>query len=378
MNCEIQEKCGGCAYGKKQYAQQLKDKTEYVEKQLKKLKQNVKVNYCIGMKNPYNYRNKGKYAFKNGKMGFFEEGTHKIVYAKCAIQNEKINQVADYIFELVKKYHISIYNEDTGKGFLRHVVIRYGFFTDEVMVIFVTTDGKMYKKQEIIKDLTTKFKEIKSIIQNINIRETNAILGNKNFKMYGTDFIMDKLGELKIKISPLSFYQVNPIQMKILYDTAIDFAKLTGNEVVYDLYSGIGTISLSVAKKVKKVYGIEIVKDAVIDARANARMNNITNASFMDGKVEELLPKLCSKEKADVIFVDPPRSGLDGKTIKTILKVKPKKLVYISCNPDTLVDNLLLLENDYDIKVVQPVDMFPFTSHVENIAVLQLKYEKVV
>ena len=373
MNCKIQEKCGGCAYGKKQYAQQLKTKTEYVEKQLKKLKQNIKVNYCIGMEYPYNYRNKGKYAFKNGKMGFFEEGTHKIVYAKCAIQNEKINQVADYIFELVKKYHISIYNEDTGKGFLRHVVIRYGFFTDEVMVIFVTTDGKMYKKQEIIKDLTTKFKEIKSIIQNINVRETNAILGNKNFKMYGTDFIMDKLGELKIKISPLSFYQVNPIQMKKLYDTAIDFAKLTGNEVVYDLYSGIGTISLSVAKNVKKVYGIEIVKDAVIDARANARMNNITNTSFMDGKVEELLPKLCSKEKADVIFVDPPRSGLDGKTIKTILKVKPKKLVYISCNPDTLVDNLFLLEKDYDIKFVQPVDMFPFTSHVECVTVIKLR-----
>lgn len=373
MNCKIQEKCGGCAYGKKQYAQQLKDKTEYVEKQLKKLKQNIKINYCIGMEKPYNYRNKGKYAFKNGKMGFFEEGTHKIVYAKCAIQNEKINQVADYIFELVKKYHINIYNEDTGKGFLRHVVIRYGFFTDEVMVIFVTTDGKMYKKQEIIKDLTTKFKEIKSVIQNINIRETNAILGNKNFKMYGTDFIMDKLGNLKIKISPLSFYQVNPIQMKKLYDTAIDFAKLTGNEVVYDLYSGIGTISLSVAKKVKKVYGIEIVKEAVIDARANARMNNITNTSFMDGKVEELLPKLCSREKADVIFVDPPRSGLDGKTIKTILKVKPKKLVYISCNPDTLVDNLFLLEKDYDIKFVQPVDMFPFTSHVECVTVIKLR-----
>ena len=179
--------------------------------------------------------------------------------------------------------------------------------------------------------------------------------------MYGSDFIMDKLGELKIKISPLSFYQVNPVQMKKLYDTAIDFAKLTGNEVVYDLYSGIGTISLSVASKAKKVYGIEIVKDAVIDARANARMNNITNASFMDGKVEELLPKLCNKEKADVVFVDPPRSGLDAKTIKTILKVKPKKVVYISCNPDTLADNLMLLEKDYDIKVVQPVDMFPFT-----------------
>ena len=375
MNCEIQEKCGGCAYGKMPYAQQLKTKTEYVENQLKKLTQKVKVNYCIGMENPYNYRNKGKYAFKNGKMGFFEEGTHKIVYAKCAIQNEKINQVADYILELVKKYHISIYNEDSGKGFLRHIVIRYGFYTDEIMVIFVTTDGKMYKKQEIVKDLTTKFKEIKSIIQNINVRETNAILGNKSFKMYGSDFIMDKLGELKIKISPLSFYQVNPVQMKKLYDTAIDFAKLTGNEVVYDLYSGIGTISLSVASKAKKVYGIEIVKDAVIDARANARMNNITNTSFMDGKVEELLPKLCNKEKADVVFVDPPRSGLDIKTIKTILKVKPKKVVYISCNPATLVRDLKAMECDYDIMKIQPVDMFPFTSHVECVAVLQLKQD---
>ena len=372
MNCEIQEKCGGCTYGKKQYSQQLKDKTEYVEKQLKKLKQNIKINYCIGMEKPYNYRNKGKYAFKNGKMGFFEEGTHKIVYAKCAIQNEKINQVADYIFELVKKYHISIYNEDTGKGFLRHVVIRYGFFTDEVMVIFVTTDGKMYKKQEIIKDLTTKFKEIKSIIQNINIRETNAILGNKNFKMYGTDFIMDRLGKLKIKISPLSFYQVNPIQMKKLYDTAIDFAKLTGNEVVYDLYSGIGTISLSVAKNVKKVYGIEIVKDAVIDARANARMNNITNASFMDGKVEELLPKLCNKEKADVIFVDPPRSGLDDKMIMDINKLLPKKIIYVSCDPMTLARDLKRLDN-YNIISVRGFNMFPNTYHVESVSLLERK-----
>ena len=179
--------------------------------------------------------------------------------------------------------------------------------------------------------------------------------------MYGTDFIMDKLGELKIKISPMSFYQVNPVQAEKLYDLGVKMADIGKNDIVFDLYCGIGTISLSVAKKVQKVYGIEIVKEAVIDARANARMNNIANTSFMDGKVEELLPKLCSKEKADVILVDPPRSGLDGKTIKTIIKVKPKKLVYISCNPDTLVDNLLLLEKDYDIKAVQPVDMFPFT-----------------
>lgn len=366
MNCSIQKKCGGCVYGNVPYINQLKIKTEYIEKQVKKLTQNVKVNSCIGMENPYNYRNKGKYALKNNKMGFYEEGTHKIVYSKCAIQNEKINEVADYVFKLIKKYNISIYNEDNKKGFLRYVVIRYGFYTDEIMIIFVTTEGKMYKKKELIDDLTNKFKEIKSIVQNINIKDTNAILGNITYKMYGTDFIMDKLGNLKIKISPLSFYQVNPIQMKKLYDIAIELANLKGNEIAYDLYSGIGTISLSISKKVRKVYGIEIVKEAVIDAKENSKINHISNAFFKSGKVEKLLPSLCNKEKADIIFVDPPRSGLDMQTINTILKVKPSKIIYISCNPDTLIENLTKLEKDYNINVVQPVDMFPFTRAHRN------------
>lgn len=368
-NCEIQNKCGGCKLLNIPYSKQLKQKTEYVKKVLG-FKQ---VKDTIGMDNPFNYRNKGKYAFKNGKMGFYEDGTHKIVYAKCMIQKQVINEIADYIFELIKKYKISTYNEDIQKGLLRHVVIRYGIYTNEIMIIFVTTDGKMYKKNEIIKDLIEKYPNIKSIVQNINEKTTNAILGNKVIKLYGTDFIVDKIGNLKFKISPLSFYQVNPVQMEKLYNIAIENANLTGKETVYDLYSGIGTISLCVSKKVKRIYGIEIVKDAVRDAKENARLNHIDNVNFMAGKVEQLLPKLSSKMKADVVFVDPPRSGLDKNTIETLLRVFPEKIVYISCNPKTLSENLKQLTKKYNLEEVQPVDMFPFTEHVECVSVLHRK-----
>ena len=371
--CEIQGKCGGCTLLDKEYNQQLKEKTQFVQTLLSKVKPNIKVCQCIGMQEPYHYRNKGKYALKNGKMGFYEEGTHKIVYAKCIIQKEIINEIAEFTFELIKKYKINIYNEDIRKGFLRHIVIRYGVYTDEVMIIFVTTSGKMYKREEIIKELTSKYKNIKSVVQNINERDTNAILGNKIIKLYGSDFIVDKINNLKFKISPLSFYQVNPVQMEKLYSIAIEEASVTNNDIVYDLYSGIGTISLCLSKKAKRVYGIEIVKDAVKDAKENARINNIKNTEFMVGKVEDLLPRLCAKQRADTVFVDPPRSGLDIKTIQTILKVKPDKLVYISCNPETLAENLKELTKCYNIVKVQPVDMFPFTSHVECVAVLCLK-----
>ena len=356
-----------------EYQKQLDEKTNYIKELMKNNGLNVKVNNTIGMKNYLNYRNKGNYAFKNGKMGFYEEGSHKIVYEKCLIQKQIINEIADFVYGLVKKYKINLYNEDTKKGLLRHIVIRYGEFTNEVMVIFVTTDGKMYKRDEIIKELTSKYPNIKSVVQNVNVEATNAILGSKTIKLYGSDFIVDKINELKFKISPLSFYQVNPVQMKLLYEVAIKYANLTKNEVVYDLYSGIGTISLCVAKEAKKVYGIEIVKDAVKDANENARINNIKNTKFMAGKVEDLLPKLCDKEYADVVFVDPPRSGLDRKTIQTILKVEPQRIVYISCGPESLVQNLKELKRKYNIEKVQPVDMFPFTKHVECVTVLKLK-----
>ena len=371
--CKISSKCGGCVYMGIEYQKQLEEKTKNISILLENNNIHTKVESAIGMDNPYNYRNKGKYAFKNGKMGFYEEGTHKIVYEKCLIQKQIINEIADYIYTLVKKYNIRLYNEDTKKGFLRHIVIRYGEFTNEVMIILVTTEGKLYKREEIVKDLTSKYKNIKSIVQNINTKDTNAILGNKIFKLFGSDFIVDKIGNLKFKISPLSFYQVNPVQMLKLYEIAIKYAHLTGNEIVYDLYSGIGTISLSLAQYAKKVYGIEIVKDAVKDSIENAKINNIKNAKFMEGKVEDLLPRLCQKEKADVIFVDPPRSGLDKKTINTILEVEPRKIVYISCEPETLAQNLKVLNKKYKVVKVQPVDMFPFTNCCEVVTKLELK-----
>ncbi len=374
--CKISSKCGGCTFIEFPYEEQLNKKTNYM-KQLMKGVINAKIDNTIGMEMPLHYRNKGKYALKNGKMGFYEEGTHTIVYEKCIIQNEKINEVADYIFQLVKKYNISIYNEDNGKGFLRYVVIRYGINTDEIMIIFVTTNGRLFKRNEIIKDILNKFSNVKSIVQNINEKDTNAILGSKVYNLYGNDYIFDKIKinnvEFKFKISPLSFYQVNTIQMQVLYSKAIELAQLDNTQIVYDLYSGIGTISICISNNIKKVYGIEIVKDAVRDAVENAKINNIKNAKFISGKVEDLLPRLCATEKADVIFVDPPRSGLDKKTIDILLKVKPKKIVYISCNPETLKSDLINLKKQYVINEIQPVDMFPFTKHVECVTMLKLK-----
>ena len=380
--CKIYERCGGCFYITTDYQEQLKEKCAEVKKCLRKFVgqreiANTKIYSTIGMNSPLNYRNKAKYAFKNGKMGFYEEGTHRVIYDKCVIQNEKINEIADYIYELVKKHHISIYNEDSGKGFLRHIIIRYGTNTDEAMIIFVTTKGKMFKKHELVKDICSKFPNVKSMIQNINERDTNAILGGQNFLLYGEEHITDTIKiddkTLKFEISPLSFYQVNTNQMQVLYSKAIEFAKLDGKQVVYDLYSGIGTISICVASKAKQVYGIEIVKDAVKDAIQNSKNNNIENARFMAGKVEELLPKLSAKNKADVVFVDPPRSGLDNKTIETLLKVKPEKIIYISCNPETLAENIKSFKFLYNIEKVQPVDMFPYTKHVEVVTVLERK-----
>ena len=232
----------------------------------------------------------------------------------------------------------------------------------EIMIIFVTVNAKMNRRDEIIKELLAKFPNIKTVVQNINEKQTNAILGNKNYNLYGNGYIVDYLNGYKFKISPLSFYQVNPIQTEKLYNKAIELAKLDGKEIVYDLYSGIGTISLCVSKKAKKVYGIEVVTDAVKDAKKNAEINNIKNVEFVSGKVEAVLPRLCKIwNKADVVIVDPPRSGLDIKALETLKQIKPKKIVYISCNPETLVLNLQELAKFYDVKEVQPFDMFPFT-----------------
>lgn len=371
--CITSNICGACSILNIPYKEQLDMKT----KMLKELLGENEIIYnTIGMTNPYGYRNKAKYVFgiKKSKnvMGFFEEGSHKIVAnEKCMIHNEIANDIAQYIFKLVNKYKVSIYNEDNNTGVLRHCIIKVGINTNEVMIILVTTNKRLGRQKDIVNDIIKKYTNVKTIVQNINEKRTSAILGDKNIKLYGNGYIYDTLGKYKFKISPLSFYQVNPIQTEKLYNIAIELANLKGNEIVYDLYCGIGTISLFVSEYVGRVYGVESVKDAVKDANENKKINNVKNVEFLVGRVEYILPKLFEQTKrADAIFVDPPRIGLDDKTIQTILKIMPNKIIYISCNPETLARDIKLLNDKYILKKVQPVDMFPHTKHVETIALL--------
>ena len=325
------------------------------------------------MGNPYYYRNKLQYPVgidKNGNpvMGVYANRTHNIIPTNdCLIQNKKNQEIANDVFKFLISNGVLPYNEANGKGVLRHIIVRIGLHTDEVMLILVLNNSNIQKENEFIDFITKKHPEIKTIVKNINNKNTNVILGNINETIYGEGNIFDILGDFKFKISPMSFYQVNPVQTEILYNTAIEYAKLNGNETVLDLYCGIGTIGIFASKYAEKVYGIEIIENAVKDAKENCLINHVKNAEFYHGEVEEILPKIMDKEKLkpDVIFVDPPRKGCDKKTIETLLKLEPKKIIYISCNPATLARDVALLEEKYQLEKVQPVDMFPWTSHVE-------------
>jgi len=273
---------------------------------------------------------------------------------------------------------ISIYDEKTRKGLVRHIVTKIGVKTNQIMCIIVINGNEIPKERELIKAITTNFSEVTTIVKNINKKNTNVILGTKNCNLYGDGYIQDKLGDYTFNISPLSFYQVNPVQAERLYQIGVEEAGITKEDVVFDLYCGIGTISLFMSKIAKKVYGIEIVEEAVQMAKETAKLNQVTNTEFIAGDVEQVLDSLINEKKVipDVVMVDPPRKGLDNKTIENILRIKPKTMVYISCNPATLVRDLAKLEDLYGVKRIVPVDMFPFTSHVECVAVLQLKQDR--
>ena len=336
------------------------------------------------METPYYYRNKAQYPVginKKGEivMGAFANRTHEIIKIdSCLIQNQKMEELAKFVFHFVVKNKISIYNEKTGKGLLRHIVTKIGIQTNELMCILVINGKELPKEKELVEEVVSNFSNVKTIIKNVNEKNTNVILGRENICLYGNGYIKDKLGDYVFKISPLSFYQVNPVQAKILYEKAIEEAKITDDDVVFDLYCGIGTISLFMSKYAKKVYGIEIVEEAVKMAKENAKLNQINNTEFVAGDVEMVLDDLIRKEKVtpNIVMVDPPRKGLDDETIGNVLKILPKRMVYISCNPATLVRDLAKLEKCYEIISIQPVDMFPFTSHVECVAVLQLKQDR--
>jgi len=382
IDCSTYKRCGGCDLRHMTYESTLELKKNIVQNLVNKgLKTNIVVNDTIGMKEPYNYRNKAQYPVgldNNGEpaIGVFAKMSHTIIpIDKCMIQTEISQKIAHTIIEFIKLKNIDVYNERTNKGLIRHIVIKVGIYTKQVMCILVLNNEKFQQGKELVEMLCKKYPTIKTIVKNINDKNTNVILGKKNINLYGDGYIEDKLGEYTFKISPMSFYQVNPKQVEILYKTAIDVAKLDKNDILFDLYCGIGTIGIFASKYVKKVYGIEIVPEAIEDAKENVRINGIQNAEFMVGDVEFAFDELINKAKIipTAIIVDPPRKGLDEKTINNILKVKPRKLVYISCNPATMVRDLAKMENEYFIKKIQPVDMFPWTRHVECVSLLEIK-----
>lgn len=381
-DCATYKRCGGCSLRHMTYESTLKLKRQVVQNLVNKgLTKKVEVLETIGMENPYNYRNKAQYPVGlnsegQPEVGVFAQRTHTIIPIQtCLIQTEISQKIAKTILNFVKEKNIQVYNEENQKGLLRHIVIKVGKYTNQVMCILVVNDSKFNQEQELVKLLCEKYPEIKTIVKNINNKNTNVILGKENINLYGSGYIEDKLGEYIFKISPMSFYQVNPVQAEILYTTAINQANLDKNDILFDLYCGIGTIGIFASKYVNKVYGIEIVPQAIEDAKENAKINDVKNIEFICGDVEVAFDELINKEKIvpSAIIVDPPRKGLDNKTVENIAKIKPAKLVYISCNPATMVRDLTKLENIYNIKAIQPVDMFPWTNGVESITILEIE-----
>lgn len=389
IDCATYQRCGGCDLRHMTYENTLNLKRETVQSLINKgLRNKVVAEKTIGMKNPYNYRNKAQYPVgldkdKNPAIGVFAQRTHTIIpIEKCMIQTNISQKIAKTILQFIKDNNIEVYNEENQTGLVRHIVIKVGKHTNQVMCILVLNEknakNNVKMEEKLVQILCKEYPEIKTIVKNINNQNTNVILGKENINLYGDGYIEDKLGEYTFKISPMSFYQVNPVQAEVLYNTAIEAANLSREDILFDLYCGIGTIGIFASKYVKQVYGIEIVPQAIDDAKENAKINNIENAEFMVGDVEVAFDELINKKNIipTAIIVDPPRKGLDEKTIENILKIKPEKLVYISCNPATMVRDLAKMEEVYNINKVQPVDMFPFTKHIETVTLLTLKNQE--
>lgn len=380
--CVIEHECGGCQIQSIDYNKQLEIKKNTVINNIKRIGglENVLIHDTIGMENPYRYRNKAQYPVKSYDnkidIGFYKINTHEIVDTeRCYIQHDVNDEVTKLVKEYMIKFNVSGYDEKSGKGIIRHILTKTSFRTNDVMVVIITNGSKLPFKEKLIDILTNNIKSIKSIVQNINNKRNNVILGEKSKTLWGEGKIIDYISDLKFNISPQSFFQVNPIQTEVLYNKALEYTDLSGDETVFDIYCGIGTISLFLAKKAKKVYGIEIVEKAIEDAKENARINNIDNAEFYAGKAEEVFPKLYKEGiKADVIVVDPPRKGCEESVLETIVKMNPSKVVYVSCNPSTLARDLKYLdEKGYKTVKVQPVDMFPHTMHVETVVLIEKK-----
>lgn len=385
--CSKARQCGGCTLQHLAYEKQLEYKFNKVKNCLERIGglENIeeKMEPILGMEEPFYYRNKAQFPVgydKEGNLitGFYAGRTHHIIdCTHCMIQHPVNEQILLKVLDYMKKNNITAYDEKTHKGLVRHIVTRVGFKTGEIMVCLVVNGSKKnLRNLEMLVDSLTEVEGMTSICVNINKEKTNRILGSKIEEVYGKPYIYDYIGNVKYQIGPLSFFQVNPTQTKVLYEKAMEYADLKGEEIVWDLYCGIGTISLFLAQKAKKVYGVEIVKEAIDDARLNAKMNGFDNAEFFVGKAEEVLPREYEKNGvyADTIAVDPPRKGCDSKLLETMVKMAPKRIVYVSCDPATLARDLKVLsEQGYEVEKVCAVDQFSHSSHVETVVRLKRK-----
>ena len=393
--CQYARKCGGCQIQEMSYEKQLEFKADKVRGNLKRIggftdeKLDEIMQPIVGMDEPFCYRNKAQFPVGYRKVteaekaaaiadkrllpsepitGFYASRTHDIIANTDCVLGVPVNEdVLHAVLKYMKNNKIKAYDELTGKGLIRHILIRYGFATKEIMVCLVINGPELLKSEELVKELT-KIEGMTSITFSKNTRRNNVIMGDTYKTVWGQGYITDYIGDVKYQISPLSFYQVNPVQTKVLYDKALEYANLSGNENVWDLYCGIGTISLFLAKKAKNVYGVEIVPQAIEDAENNAKINDIKNAKFFVGKAEEVLPREYEEHdaKADVIVVDPPRKGCEETLLNTMIDMQPQRIVYVSCDSATLARDLkILCEHGYELKACTPVDQFPMTVHCE-------------
>ncbi len=375
--CPNYKKCGGCQLQNLEYDEQLSFKQA---KMIKLLGRYCHIDEIIGMENPTNYRNKLQtaYSFRNGHIysGIYQASTKKIVgIDHCLLEDEYSQKIAKTVLKLLTQFKIKAYDLRTGRGFFRHVLVRRAFNTNEFMVVLVTAKGEFPHKEEFTSELLRQNRKITTVVWNINDSQTPLFLGEKSEILFGEGYITDKLLGLSFRISPKSFYQVNPVQTEKLYSVAKEYASLSGKERVLDAYCGIGTIGLTMSDKAGEIIGVEVNSDAVNDAIKNAEINGVKNARFFNEDAGEFMEK-CARngEKIDVVITDPPRAGCSKKFLDSVLSLSPERIVYISCNPETLARDLFVLKKGgYKVKKIQPVDMFPFTNHVETVCLLSRK-----
>lgn len=380
--CQSARDCGGCQLQHLSYPEQLKLKEQRVTDAVERIGglEGVTVHPVLGMEEPWHYRNKVQYPLgmdNNGVvMGFYRKGTHQIVpLQECLLQTELTNQIARKICELLTQHHIPVYNEQSHSGLLRHVLIKQSSRTAEIMVALVTKDDNFLAAPKIAQELADVFPEIKSIVQNINTVPGNVILGPYSKVIWGRDTITEQLGNFQFRISAASFFQVNPVQTEVLYRKVVEYAGLEGKETVLDAYCGVGSLTLFLAERAKKVYGIEVIAEAIQNATENATLNAVKNVQFVVGATEKVLPQLVKEGMAfRVGVVDPPRSGCEETVLQSLAENKVKRIVYVSCNPSTLARDLKILDPlGYKVAEIQPVDMFPQTYHVECVALIERK-----